>query len=103
MISAREWIPRLGLALITVVVTILLGRVWCGWICPMGLLVEWVRFKSARKNEARLSPRWRVVKQALLVAILAAALAGNLTLLVFDLLALFTRGMARGDPPWIGL
>jgi polyferredoxin len=99
MISAREWIPRLGLALVTVVVTILLGRVWCGWICPMGSLVEWVHFKSARKNETLISPRWRVVKQALLVAILAAALAGNLTLLVLDPLALFTRGMAAAVIP----
>jgi polyferredoxin/NAD-dependent dihydropyrimidine dehydrogenase PreA subunit len=94
MISAREWIPRLGLALLTVGVTVLLGRVWCGWICPMGSLVEWVWFKGARKREGRVSPHWRTTKQVLLVAILAAAAVGNLSLLIFDPLGLFTRGMA---------
>ena len=48
MVAARAWIPRLGLALVTVGVTLLLGRVWCGWICPMGTLVDWLRIPSAK-------------------------------------------------------
>jgi MauM/NapG family ferredoxin protein len=93
MLAARAWIPRLALALITVVITLLLGRVWCGWICPMGTLVDWVHFSSAAKREKNISPRWRAAKQALLVAILAAAVTGNLSLLVFDPLAIFTRSL----------
>ena len=44
MIAAGGWIPRLGLGLITLGLTVVLGRVWCGWICPMGTLLEWLRF-----------------------------------------------------------
>lgn len=99
MLAAREWIPRLALALVTVVATLLLGRVWCGWVCPLGSLTEWVRFKGASRREGQISPRWRTAKHVVLVAILAAALAGNLTLLVFDPLAIFTRAATTAAIP----
>jgi polyferredoxin len=89
MLADRAWIPRLALAAITLLLTLVLGRVWCGWLCPLGTLLEWVRFRSA---ETRF-PRWRTVKYFLLLLILVAALFGNLSLLIFDPLALFTRTM----------
>ena len=91
MLAARAWIPRLALALITMGLTLLLGRVWCGWLCPLGTLLEWVRFRPSRKLVA--FGRLRVVKNLALLVILAAALFGNLSLLILDPLALFTRTM----------
>jgi polyferredoxin len=93
MLAARAWIPRLAWALIIIGLTILVGRVWCGWICPTGTLLEWITFRKARKREKAISPRWRTVKYVLLVVILVAAVFGNLTLLIFEPLALFTRAM----------
>jgi polyferredoxin len=93
MLASRAWIPRLGWALVIVGLTVLIGRVWCGWICPFGTLLEWVTFRKARQRAKPISPHWRTVKYALLVIILVAALFGNLTLLIFEPLALFTRAM----------
>jgi polyferredoxin len=94
MLAARAWIPRLGLGLVTVALTLLLGRVWCGWVCPMGTLLDWVRIPAADKRQARVSARWRQAKYLLLAAALACALIGSSALLVVDPLALFTRGMS---------
>jgi len=93
MLAARAWIPRLTLSLVTVGLTLVVGRVWCGWICPLGTLLEWVRLSQARQRASRLSPHWKKTKQVLLVLILSAALFGNLSLLVLDPLALLTRTM----------
>ena len=93
MLASRVWIPRLGWSLIVVGLTILIGRVWCGWICPFGTLLEWVSFRKARQRAKAISPRWRMVKYILLIIILVGAVFGNLTLLVFEPLALFTRAM----------
>ena len=91
MLSARAWIPRLALALVTVALTVVAGRVWCGWICPMGTLLEWFRFRRASERATTLSPRWRTSKYLILVAIVAAALFGNLTLMILDPIAILTR------------
>jgi polyferredoxin/formate hydrogenlyase subunit 6/NADH:ubiquinone oxidoreductase subunit I len=99
MLSGRHWIPKLGLSLITIGVTLLIGRVWCGWVCPLGSLLEWISFKKARKRASSISPGWRNVKYFLLAILLVAALLGSLTLLVFDPIAIFTRTLTTAILP----
>lgn len=100
MVASRAWIPRMALALATLALTLLLGRVWCGWICPLGTLLEWVRFPARVQH---LSPHWRSVKNILLLLILTGALLGNLSLLVLDPLALLTRTMTTAALPALNL
>jgi len=100
MLASRAWIPRLALALVTLALTLLFGRVWCGWLCPLGTLLEWVRFRETRFfPKTGFLTRWRMAKNWLLLLTLAAALFGNLSLLILDPLALFTRTMTTAVLP----
>lgn len=91
MLAAREWIPRLGTALITIGVTVLLGRVWCGWVCPLGSLLGWIPLRKTKRRVDKFSPSLRKIKYFFLVLILGMALLGNLTFLALDPLAILTR------------
>ena len=91
MVAARTWIPRAGLAVITLGLMLLVGRVWCGWLCPLGTLLEWVRFPRAAARQ--VDSRWRTAKYALLIATVGAAALGSLALLVFDPITIITRTM----------
>jgi MauM/NapG family ferredoxin protein len=86
------------LALVTVAVTLLLGKVFCGWICPFGALQNLVA--TLRRHLRRVLPRteafsrWQRAKYFLLVALLCMALGGAHWIGVFDPQSLFYRSLA---------
>jgi aldehyde:ferredoxin oxidoreductase/ferredoxin len=73
-----SWIPLLVFSSATLVLTLVLGRVWCGWVCPVGTVLYWVRFKGVKGQAARLRTWWRTIKYILLFLVLAFALLGLL-------------------------
>jgi len=73
-----SWVPFLAVTLTSVLLTLVLGRVCCGWTCPVNTVLDWVHFEGAIERGTRLSDRWRTVKYVLLFLILAAALLGLL-------------------------
>jgi len=73
-----SWAPLLIMTLTSVLLTLVLGRVCCGWACPVNTVLDRVHFKGAIERGARLSDRWRAVKYVLLFLILAAAPLGFL-------------------------
>ncbi len=90
-LASRAVLAGSGLALIVVIATLVFGRAWCGWVCPLGTTLD--LFGLQRWNPGRAAPveAWRGVKYMLLVMILAAAIFGNLTLLFLDPLAILLR------------
>jgi ferredoxin len=71
-------------ALATVVLTILLGRFFCGWVCPFGALhqfIGWLGRRRKKHTERVAMNQYRngqVIKYYILIAMLAAACGGLL-------------------------
>lgn len=83
ILTSGEWLRRLApsamvLLIVVVAMTLLFGRVFCGWICPLGTLGEWTsragaRFRIGKRElpeRADATLRW--LKYVVLVLIIAA-------------------------------
>ncbi len=93
LLASRTLLAGSALALIVVLLTLVFGRAWCGWICPLGTTLDLFPLNRWRGKRSAPAEGWRGVKYALLIAILIAALFGNLTLLFFDPLTIWFRTM----------
>jgi len=81
------------LSFILVGLTLLLGRVFCGWVCPLGTLNNLAG--SLRKKRPRApGPGWFRVKYSLLVGLLASSLFGVQLAGILDPLSLTIRSFS---------
>src|SRR5512133_2674775 len=105
-VLASSWLlpAGLGLALIVVALTVVFGRAFCGWICPLGTLhhaASWLTRSWKRSGYDRVN-RWRPhfrFKYLLLVALTIAAVAGTGIVGLLDPLSLAMRSFASGLLP----
>ena len=93
MLAGRLFIPALALSLLTIVFSLIFGRAWCGWICPLGTILEWTspHKKRSKLNGPAPDPGWRKVKYLLALAILVMAFLGNQTFIFLDPITILTR------------
>jgi len=96
------------LSLIVVFITILLGRVFCGWFCPFGTLNEFVGWLvRPGKRQARMeSNRYRSIfslKYYLLIAFLVLSVFGITQIGLLDPISLLTRSLATSIYPALGV
>ncbi len=90
MLAHRAIVPTVVIpALITVALTLLLGRVFCGWFCPMGTaidLAEKLFFRKRRypRPEQDKLDRLRAIKYVLLFVVIFSALLSYQPLLWLD-------------------
>ena len=75
-VAARFWQGAFFAALVVLALTFVLGRFFCGYLCPLGTTIDGVDACLHRPATAAPAAKWRRWKYALLVFILAAALMG---------------------------
>jgi polyferredoxin len=93
-------------SLIVVVLTVALGRVFCGWICPFGTLHHLIGWffpsranRGSRRIEANRTHGWQVTKYYLLFAFLGASLFGSVIGGMFDPICVAIRSIGLGVLP----
>ena len=88
-LAARRVILAFAPALVLTLATLALGRFWCGWLCPLGTILD--LFGPLKRD---LPERLRQAKHFLLFVVLFAALLANLTLIFLDPITIFLRALA---------
>lgn len=91
LLANREIAAGSALALITILITLLAGRAWCGWLCPLGTLLDFFSLRRWRRRNWEPPEALRQMKYVILLLIFFAALFTNLSLLILDPLTLLTR------------
>ncbi|MBN2188986.1 MAG: 4Fe-4S binding protein, partial [Chitinispirillaceae bacterium] len=106
-IAARAFIPSVLLpGLLVVAGTVVFGRFFCGFVCPLGACIDFsdtFLLKKLRLPGRRPPRSFRRFKYLLLSALAVLALFGVLSPLIMDPVALLTRTMALIINPLIML
>jgi len=94
----------LALGVVLVFLSMIFGRVFCGWMCPLGTLQQfssWLLSKRTTRESLQVNRyrRWYSIKYYILSALLALALGGSLQSGLLDPLSLTARGLAAGVWP----
>jgi len=98
MFAGKELIWLVWPALVTVILTLLLGRFFCGWVCPLGTMLDIVR-RVFPKRHTPPNPRWRVVKFFLLVVVLVSAVVNMPLIGWLNPFSILVRGLTLAVDP----
>jgi polyferredoxin len=91
LLSAKSWTWLLLPAVLMTVATLILGRFFCGWICPLGTVLDLLTPNTRRRSPIRALKG--NVKYWLLVPILSAALFNINLAGLLDPIAILLRGL----------
>jgi len=108
LLSGHHLIKGVWWALGLLLLTIFLGRVFCGFICPFGTIhhvVSWVKpaLKGERMVQANQKTPGQRVKYLLLIALLVGALIGLNIAGLMDPISLLFRSLALAVFPGLGV
>ncbi len=92
LLAAKAWVPAVALlALPVVILALIAGRAYCGWICPLGTIIDVsdrLFFARTRARPATPRRRW---KYYVLAAVVASSLFGAQLAYLADPIVLLTR------------
>ena len=100
ILSSREWYQTFYLAILVIVATVFLGRVFCGWVCPLGTLNNMVG--SIKKGRIKTSTtNWYRFKYYILIFLLVSSLFSLQLTGIFDPISLLIRSFSLAVYPLI--
>lgn len=106
LLSTHTVYRGLAWSLVVVLLTLLFGRVFCGWICPFGTLHHffgWIfpsrTLRGNKRVESNKTHRWQVLKYYLMWGFLGAAVAGSAIGGLLDPICVAVRAIGLGVIP----
>ena len=106
LLSTHAVYRGLAWSLVIVALTLVFGRVFCGWICPFGTLhhfFAWIfpsrYLKGSSRVEANKTHGWQAAKYYMMWGFLAAALAGSAIGGLLDPICVAVRAIGLGVIP----
>ncbi|MDP2970778.1 MAG: 4Fe-4S binding protein, partial [Deltaproteobacteria bacterium] len=89
--AAREMIGRALWALVTIGATLVIGRFFCAYACPMGASIDFLDlllFRKKKRESLKTESSLRKVKYFLLIVFIMAAVTGLSLAFLMDPIAL---------------
>lgn len=106
LLSTHTVYRGLTIALVVLGLTLVFGRVFCGWICPFGTLHHffgWIfpsrTLRGNRRVEANKTHWWQAGKYYLMIAFLGAAAVGSVIGGLLDPICIAVRAIGLGVLP----
>ena len=102
-ISGRTIFPGMLFALLMLILTLAFGRFFCGWICPLGAMID--LFSNIRKKRASLDAvrnrRMSLVKYYILGSMLLFSIFGISITWMLDPMTITARFLVFGSIPMV--
>ena len=99
MLAAKAVLAVLLPALAVVLLTIIFGRFFCGWLCPLGTLLDLTHYVIPPRLPGRVAGHYRSIKYFLLGVILSSAFFGLPLVGYFDPFSILVRGLTLAVDP----
>jgi polyferredoxin len=98
ILSGRDWYQTFFLAIFVIIATVFLGRVFCGWMCPLGTLNNMVSaLKKQRSKKAAVN--WYRLKYYVLIFLLTSSLFSLQLTGIVDPISLLIRSFSLAVYP----
>ncbi len=98
ILAGRNWYQTFFLATFVIIATVLLGRVFCGWVCPLGTLNNMVgTLKRQRGKTAAIN--WYRFKYYILIFLLTSSLFSLQLIGIVDPISLLIRSLSLAVYP----
>lgn len=102
MLAEKSFIDLLAPSFLVLILTLLFGRFFCGWVCPIGTCLD-ASHKIIKPRSNGAPRKFASYKYYVMTAILIAAFFGVQTVGFFDPFSIFVRGLAVAVDPAFNL